>query len=467
MIENALYMIGDETQTEEFVPARKSIFITYLLCLMLAVVYSRTLNSLVGYLNIFIILITLCITTKKETFLFLLGLQFFNNVIPFSLGSSAMGFLLPAYIIVFIRHYTVDAGKISTEILMIVSIFFLEVININNNPDKPYASIANWVLSLWFFVEFSKQKMYFDIHEIIVYFSVAVWAICIINILEEYFVLGRTLEPNMYGNWLTSAESSKLASFDGRDIMLRFGTAYKSVEGTNGLTFDLALGICMCLFGMTARIKKYRIFYMTSILFFFYFGFLTISRGFYVEMLILVIAFFYSGTKSANRMLINLFITLLVVFVFGIFFMGNVEILFDAVMGRFDEGNDSRDSLLQLSIKLFFADDGIILFGAGSHYPYIYHFTAHNMIFDSLLSLGAVGCTLFYGLILKSYRRIRSYSRSKFNLFNYTPLIMLISYRMISGCVKDHFFYYLILVCVIFTQYNHEGEGEDVCLTSR
>ena len=462
---NNITINTDKPISHDYVPPRKSMFYSYIFSLLMAIIYTRTSSPIIGYINTFVILCTMLTATKQECFLLLMGLQFVDRAIVIGIGSSKMSFLLVAYAIIIIKYYIKDNGGISSAIIGFLALFILDFINTGLKYDMAFFDIVLWLLSFWYMFEFLKGEMSLDLHDVIVYFCLGVWTICIIQILDEYFALGHTLDPNMYGKWLSLSDSAKLGGFDGRQTLLRFGTAYKQISGTNGVAFDLSLGMCLCLFGLTANHKKHQFFYVFTLISFAYFGFLTISRGFYIELVILFVLFFLTSTKRADKLFIYLTISIVVGFVFLIFVLDDVSILFDAVSDRFDQGNSTRTVLIENSIKVFFGDDRTLLFGSGTQYPGFWRFTAHNHIFDSLVSLGSFGCMLYYYIIINSYNKMKRFGQP-FKLFNYIPLIMLFSYRMISGRVSDIVFYYLLIICLVLTQYDYEGEGEKLCITS-
>lgn len=464
MINNSTLNLPN-TLTNEYVSPRKSMFYSYIFSLLMAIIYTRTSSPIIGYINTIVILCTLLAATKQESFLLLMGLQFVSRAITINIGSSKMSFLLVAYAIIIIKYYINNNAGVSSAIIGFLALFILDFVNTGSKYDMAFIDIVIWLLSFWYMFEFLKSEMRLDLNDVIVYFCLGVWTVCIIQILDEYFALGQTLDPNMYGKWLSFLDSAKLGGFDGRQTVLRFGTAYKQISGTNGLAFDLSFGMCLCLFGLTANHKKHQFFYVFTLISFAYFGFLTISRGFYVELVILFVLFFLTSTKRADKLFIYLTISIVVGFVFFIFILDDVNILFDAVSDRFNEGNSTRTVLIENSIKVFFGDDRTLFFGSGTQYPGFWGFTAHNHIFDSLVSLGSFGCLLYYYIIINSYNKMKRFGQP-FKLFNYIPLIMLISYRMISGRVSDIVFYYLLIICLVLTQYNYEGEGEKLCITS-
>jgi len=452
-------------KSDDFVPPRKNIFYSYLFSLFMAILYSRTHSPIIGIINVAVVLCAILTATKQECFLLLLGLQFVSRAITFDIGSTRMSFLLFAYAVIIIKYYITKNDGISKEFMVLVILFILEFINTLSLDSIPFFDIVVWLLSLWYMFEFLKGDINLDLHDVILYFCLGVWTICLIQILEEYFALGRTLDPNMYGKWLSYGESARLVSFAGRQIELRFGMAYREIAATNGLAFDVSLGICLCLFGLTAKHKKYRFFYAFTLISFFYFGFLTVSRGFYVEMLILFVLFAATATKRTDELFGYIVVGLVAVTLFFVFAIDNVDMLFDIVSDRFEAGDENRGLLIQNAIKVFFGNDRTLFFGSGSQYPYLWNFTAHNHIFDSLVALGSCGCLLYYTIIIKSHKKMKRYGQP-FKLFNYIPLIMVISYRMISGRVSDIDFYYFLMVCFLLTQYNYEGEGEKGCITS-
>ena len=208
------------------------------------------------------------------------------------------------------------------------------------------------------------------------------------------------------------------------------------------------------------------VFFMCLLLLhFFILDFLQFPELFYVELIFILILFFALSKKDANKFLTYIFIFLFLAIVFFAFVLDNVNVLFDAISGRFDEGTGGRDILLENSIKIFFGNDKVLFFGAGTYYPYILGFTAHNLIFDSLVALGSFGCLIYYTLIYRAYSNLKRFGQ-KFNLVNYMPLIMALAYSMIYGRVVNTDYYYILSVCFMFTQYDYEGKSKICCIAS-
>ena len=447
-------------------PVRKNVYYLFAFCLGLIIMSTQVSIPFVGYIVALVSVILAIVGTKEETFLFVLGLSPLYRLASVNIGPSSMTFLMFVLLVIALKRYFIEKKPMTLSVFCLIFLFVLDVVNTRNFSHKQYATSIMWILSLMYFMFIMTDDVKFNLHNVILFFCLGVWAECLIGIIEEYSVLGRTLDPTMYGRYLSLPQAAAFQFGSKTSTMHRFGFATNLFASANTLAFDTIFGVCLCVFGLTAKRKKFFSFYVITIVSFTYFGFITLSRGFYVELLILFVLFLFSQNKSFNQFLSTLLFSIVIISVFAIFFMDDLSLVFEKTGERFAHGNETRESLWSISLEVLFSNDGILFTGLSSMYPYEYAgFTAHNMILDSFLSFGVAGCLIYYSCIASTFKtyEMKNFKR---HLYNYTPIIILVSYRMISGSVRDVAFYFALTVAALMMRYNKEEESELACVTS-
>ena len=426
-----------------------SLFLIYLFCLVAAVVYSITQISIIGVLETCVICICVFYVSDEDLFPFMFGLQFLRIVIPFSVGFGSYGFILFVYFCLFLRLIKKRYAYI--EYIPVFFILLLDIITSAADGIFKIGDSINWVGSLIYIIYILKVcKDKIDYEKLLIYFCLAEWTICIINILAEYRIFGQSLIPSMYGGF-----TSQLGAF-------AFGKAYASVAGGNGISFNnvLAIALCVIQFSKTTKFPR-KVFFMITSAFFLYTGMMVISRGFYIELAIFVVLYIFSLAKNPKK-----FLTICAIFVvLGLMFYNYIyeDLLgiFMNVTQRFEAGNADRGELINNAQRLLSSNWKVLVFGGGSYYPETYGFTCHNLFWDSFVSLGIIGTIVYWGSIIRIiFYSLRGYVCFKITAF--IPMIMLIAFKTISGSIRDVGFYYYIALVVIFAVDYCKCEKEDV-----
>ena len=94
------------------------------------------------------------------------------------------------------------------------------------------------------------------------------------------------------------------------------------------------------------------------------------------------------------------------------------------------------------------------MFGIGTEYNTIYE-TAHNLVVDSLISLGILGSILYLLTLLMCFIKACK-MKLVGGVVAFAPITMLVIYKMISGCVKDIPFYFVLGICLLFIKEYHQ-----------
>lgn len=413
----------------------KYLFVSYVLCLMSAVFYSVTESSIIGILASALICVLAFFSTVEDYFVLIFGLQFLGRAILVSFGSSQFGFILFVYAVLFFK-FLINKRAVSVEYLLIFLLLILDIYT------SAYAGVfkigdnINWVFSLLYAVFIIKNCVFkIDFQKLVIYFLLAQWTICIINILAEYRIFGKSLVPDMYGIYTKELEA------------FAFGKAYSSVAGGNGISLNnaMAIAFCIILFPYAKRLYL-KLFYVLSILFLGYCGVMVISRGFYVELGIFLVLILLANIKKPSQFIFYLILLLIIAAFIYFYAYDKLLVNIDRVIDRFDKGNDDRVLLIESAKELLKSRPMVTVFGAGSYYPDTYDFTAHNIYFDSLVSLGIVGALIYWIEIIKAlFQAYKKYV--KFELKAFIPAIMLFVFKFVSGSTRDvGFYFYLVMI---------------------
>ena len=423
--------------SHESIIYEKREFFIYLLCLVAAVGYSLTNISIIGILATCIICICVFYVPDNDVFPFIFGLQFLRIVIPFSIGSGSYGFILFVYCCLFVRLIKKRYAYI--DYIPLVFLLLLDIMTSAADGIFKIGDNINWIGSLVYVIYILKVwKDEVDYEKLLVYFCLAEWTVCLINILAEYRIFGQSLIPTMYGGF-----TSELGAF-------AFGKAYAAVAGGNGISFNNALAIALCViqFSRTTNFTR-KVFFAISSVFFLYTGFMVISRGFYIELAIFITLYILSLIKRPKMFLSIIVVLSVLGTIFYGYFYDDLLSVFVNVTQRFEAGNADRSELINNAQILLSSNWKVLLFGGGSYYPDTYGFTCHNLFWDSFVSLGIVGLIVYWGSIIKAvFCALKN--RVCCNIVAFIPMIMLVSFKTISGSIRDVGFYYYIALVVIF-----------------
>lgn len=427
-----------------------STLLVYLFCLLSAVLYSVTKNVIIGYAAGFLICALVFLLSEEDYYIFFFGVQFLNNVIQIQIGPGLYGFTVFAFLCVLVRAL-LGKKRLVPEYLVLLGLLFLDIVVSTIAGVYKIGDNLNWVFSLAYMVYILKEKAKkIDLERLVFFFVLAEWAICLIHIIAEIRLFGKSLDPNMYGVWIGKS-------------FYAFGGAYATLAGGNGITLYNILAIALCvLMYPHARRRATRIFYLVTILFFGYCGILIVSRAFYIEIALFALmlsASLYEKYKKPMRLVLSVAALAFAAGLFWFLATQGVCSSLSQMLTRFGQGNDNREALIAQSKKLFVSNIWVFLFGAGSNYPEIHGFTAHNILWDSLVSLGILGGLAYWGVVFKTmwdcFRK-----NAKASLQALIPFVLLFLHRMISGSTRDVGFYFLIALVTLYPIYHARQEKE-------
>lgn len=416
------------------------LYFTILCCIFLGNIYANFSNDsikiLVGYVTTLLILYKLIVYKLEDAYLLLFCTQFLRAVIRFRVGSSTFSFLILAFPIFFIKYFRKKNYHVSKAILIPILLLFWDIIVSINSSTFQFGDQILWGFSFILMSCILTDGNRIMLSKLIIVFGLAIWGICLVNIFAEIVKYGQTLVPSMYGTWNSFGE------------YYSFGKGYGEIAGGNEIAQYIPLFIGMSLLTFNYQPKSVKIFYAISIVFFLYCGVMCIARAFYIEMIIVALFYLLYLLKSPKRLLQVLALITIIILFFYQQFINEFNSVFNAVSVRFAAGYGGRARLIEETKEVWKSNYISYLFGIGTEYNMIYD-TAHNIFYDSAISLGLLGLILYFtSICLIIFKGITKKARGC--LYIYMPLIMLVVYKMISGCVKDVPFYFVISICIIF-----------------
>lgn len=398
--------------------------------ILCSIITSSLVSTIIGYLSTILVCIFIIKLPLSESYLVLFGCLFMRAVIRFDFGSSHLSFLLLAFPLFIFKYIIENKNKVNLILVFpgIIAVWDIVVGYLNNA--NALGDQLSWVFALTVLLIAFVERYSFDINDLLMVFSFAIWGICLINIFAEIRIFGTSLVPDMYGKWTINNE------------YYMFGKGFPSIAGGNEIVQYVILFIAAVFIHQGSLHTRYKPYLYLSCLFFFYCGMMCVSRAFYLE---LALFFFLFIITKTNRPYVFISWVLLVgiVLVFLYFrFNDYLKPVLMAVQSRFENGNESRNSLLNDAFMIITQSFSNTLFGLGSEYTELYG-AVHNIIIDSIISLGIIGSLFYWWLILKPARfylkRLNNYQ-----IDTCIPLLLFIVYKMVSGCIKDIPFYFMI-----------------------
>lgn len=419
---------------------QNDLYVTLICCIILGIQYanftSGIIRIIIGYLTTILILWKLVKFNYENGYLLLFGTQFLRAVIRVNIGRSSLSFLLFALPIFFFKCLVERNAKIQKAVVLPVLIMAWDFIVSINSSIINVGDQLLWGFSFILLASLLSRNIDIDLDSFIFVFGLAIWGICLVNVFAEIRLFGKTLIPSMYGTWNSLGE------------YYMFGKGYVDIAGGNEIAQYIPLFIGMTIATRQMQSKKVKLFYLISDIFFAYCGMMCIARAFYVEMIIMGMFLLINISKNPIKMAIALLVlTVTVVFVYEKYSVA-LQPVIDAVLIRFDSGYGSRAKLLEETKAIWKGSVSTYLFGIGTEYNMVYD-TAHNLIYDSAISLGLLGSIMYLGQLVVSVvdsinKRLCS------SIVAFMPLCMLAIYKMISGCVKDVPFYFVVAICLFF-----------------
>ena len=396
-------------------------------------------------------LILLC-KTPGTGLVTMIGFQMLDAIIQVALGSTSVSFLLVA-----IPLYLLRFGFITREIdvgccIKIICLVFLcaiEVYHISSYSVNGMGTLLIWMISMVFFI-FSMSGISTSINRS---YLIATWATSLIVVM--------LINMGSYNHPVLSQNGYSFSSYNS---LYRLGDQYRTLGGPNTLCLEAGLlfSFSICEFVRSSVSKVARAFPICGLAISTIVGFLTFSRAFIVEVLIVVLIVMVSRKDVHFWAKFSLIAIGAVVLIYVL----STPVFVDQVSGlvnRFDEGNSNRFTLIERGIELFISSIPSLLFGNGIIYPMNpdINFTSHNIVIDSFAAFGLCGVFL-WGIIISSAIKYISINRERIILLNLIPLVILAANEFIIGSVRDTFVYlYVPLMFFLASQTEYEELNND------
>lgn len=389
------------------------------------------ISSIIGYLLTILVCYSIIKLPLSDGFLILFGCLFMRAVIRFDLGSSHFSFLLLAFPVFIIKYVIEKQYKINLILIIPVIIAIWDIVVGFLNNANALGDQLSWFFALTVLLIAFIERIHLDINAILLIFCFAIWGICLINIIAEIKIFGKSLVPEMYGTWTAI----------GKEYYM-FGKGFPSIAGGNEIVQYVVLFIAALIIHHGSLYRSYKPFLYLSCIVFFYCGIMCISRAFYLELVLFFFLFIITKTNRPYVFISWVLIVCVFCVIFYYRFNDYLKPVLMAVQNRFENGNDSRNSLLDEAIMIINQSLSNTMFGLGSEYTELYG-AVHNIIMDSIISLGIIGSILYWWVIIKP-AKFYIKKLSDYQIDTCIPLLMFIIYKMVSGCIKDVPFYFII-----------------------
>ena len=410
------------------------------LCFLMA--QALILGSDTGMAVAVLLTIGYCLVVKAENILYMLcGVAMFENV--FKIGGDIFWFVL--LLILMCKLLARGGGKIrSGAVIPFLVIFSLELILDFSNGSVGQL-LVNLVTVTFIFVVFSKIDL-LKMNAFRLVFSLFVAFAAVV-----YYLL------SMYGGM-----GEFLSSFLSSSYAYRFGHSYgETVGGAMAIPLYTTM-LISC--GLTCYLKSERLRFSQKFLIFLavafsaVFGAMTISRSFYVGLIITLLSvalFKASGNKGGKRMILCLIAVVLVLLIFTesdiidkIF--QNLQLRLDSGMekgsaGRLDIWRSCFEYLLEHPLKLLFGMGATNYVLVGSETGELFSAGAHNLLIDILMSWGFFGVTVLLAFLIGVYKRQKN-QNDNFHLQSLIPLITYAFFAMtaLRSCTLRTWLFLLI-----------------------
>jgi len=405
-------------------------------------------------------IITVLMCSRIETVITVVAcLQMLDSIIQISIGSTCVSFLFVAVPIILIK--CIMARKMISKRVIIGSIIavFLGVFDISHFSSysiNGFGTMIIWLFCFVYLVSITDVK-WIEINRGLL---VALWVISFLTVavinMKSY-----NHPVLIYNNGFMPLSYSST---------YRLGDQYRALGGPNTFALEASL-----LFAFTfpelmkkSEIRSNRVIMVLGMIASLYFGILTFSRAFIVEVVLVAfcVAFSKKGISHISKAITIVVGIAALAFAFSTPFfqtqLGNVA-------DRFGEGNSNRFTLIMHGIDAFVSSISSLLFGNGLLYPMnpSLNFTAHNWLIDSLVAFGILSVSYWYAIISSCYSFLKRNvlaRKEKIFLLNVIPFIILICNEVIVGSVRDTFIYLFIpLTLLLMVQRDNLPEGVNAC----
>ncbi len=244
----------------------------------------------------------------------------------------------------------------------------------------------------------------------------------------------------------------------------RFSVTQSS--GKNQL--GILCGMCIAFLLMHIIQEKKKILpKMALIIFLVYFGLLTISRTFFIMLVITILWIGLYAVLGSKKKLQSVFIAIFVTgsiyfaFTYIPFFKEMINNLFLRMDALETDGGGGRFALWQEYLRVFFSSTKNTLFGIGNYLDYGLTQVAHNMWMEMLTQYGMVGFPIILATFISGIKEISiSHERIKRHWFSFLPLLLFFTMSFFShspvGVVNTIYFFLAVYAIYAFSKMRNQ-----------
>lgn len=387
-----------------------------------------------------------CFIAKSENVFYILcGMTMFESV--FKIGGDIVWFvplLILALKLLYRDKYRFNSGTVFSLLL----IFCLELL-LDLTNESMGQLLVNLITIVFVFVAFPKISI-LKLNAFNIIFSLLAAFSAVI-----YYLL------SMYGGI-----GEYISSFMSATYAYRFGHSYgDTIGGAMAIPLYTTM-IISC--GLTCYLKADRLNFIQKVIIFFaaaistVFGAMTISRSFYLGLIVTIIAIllFKSQNKKFAKGILLFLVLVAIIFLVSsnsdiinkIF--SNLQLRLDNGMNKGSEGRTDIwisciGYLLEHPLNLLFGFGATNYINIGAQTGELFAAGAHNLFIDFLMSWGMVGSAILIAFLISVYNRQKNNAR--FNSQSLIPLITYVFFAMtaLRSCSLKTWIFLLIAFAFI------------------
>lgn len=435
---------------------------TWLIQLMILAMITYSLineSTMVMTMAAVFTLIYVFVSNASNNMLLLMSITIFENAFKIN------GILVWIFIIIIMlgKHMIINKkinkvkkGSAFCFIILLLIEAILDALNTGINGE----TLAGILLVLFFFFLFTSQfQVDLEVKRIILHFGTA-YICAMIFLLKQY---------GGFQEFMTSFVSLSQGSID----YYRFGHSYgETVGGAMAIPIYSLLILSMSLYDLSCEKKKYKLlesFYMVIInIFAFIFGALTVSRSFYLGLIVIVAMFLLARTGSDERLarrkkvLIFCLAVTACIFVkeFQEYILQVINNLFARVVSDTSGGTGERTTIWLAALSYLFNNPIALFFGGGAtgyvlvgeKIGEIFSAGMHNLFLDIAMSWGIVG-TLCVGVIagrmVNTKKIVFILKRNTIACIPFVVLFVFSFTAMRTNSMKTYVFFYITIMLML------------------
>lgn len=252
---------------------------------------------------------------------------------------------------------------------------------------------------------------------------------------------------------------------------LRFGHEYgETIGGAMAIPLYAALmiafSVTLFLSGIKINIFE-KIFSVFSLIVAVVFGSFTISRSFYLCIVVIVLMFFLAGAKAKYKIFILICVAAFLMVLYHnyydivnkIFNDLSLRVNNDSTMtgGRSEIWRSGLDYLSEHPIALLFGKGATRYQTMAAEKGYLFSAGMHNLVLDIVMSWGIVGLVLVVSLMTELFKKV-SIKCGKLPLSRFIPLITYLTFSLTALRTVNMKTWTFLLATILFTKISDNGD---------